>query len=86
MISLSDLEENLKMTLTKMTKMPVDSRKEETLDPINVPVTVRFLLGAHDPESASNLCVALSGALGPPMSRRLRRALQAINPMNLDWA
>lgn len=64
----------------------VMAAKDQTLTPIDVVIAIRRLLDFGSTESAANLCVAISGALGPTMSRRLSRALRTINPTVLNWS
>ena len=64
----------------------VMSAKDQTLDPIDVPAAVAAFTSAGNPDAARMLCVALSGALGPLVSKRLTRVLTAVNLVPLDWS
>jgi hypothetical protein len=72
--------------MVALTNRLVMAAKEQSLLPIDVAVAVRHLLASDSTESASNLCVAVSGALGPITTRKLGRALGAMNPTTPDWS
>lgn len=72
--------------MVALTNRLVMTAKEQRLIPIDFAVAVRYLLSSDSAESASNLCVAVSGALGPIMTRKLCRALGTMNPTSLDWS
>jgi hypothetical protein len=59
--------------------------KDRTLDPIDVPSAIALLTKSGTDESARTLCVALSGALGPLITRRLTRTLSSVNLTQLNW-
>lgn len=61
----------------------VMAAKDRTLDPMDVPSVIASL-GSN--ESAKTLTVAISGALGPLVSRRLVKVLSAVNLTVLDWS
>ena len=72
--------------MVALTNRLVMAAKEESLNPLDVAVVIGHLIESGSTESAANLCVAVSGALGPTMSRKLSRALGAISPTALDWS
>jgi hypothetical protein len=62
----------------------VMAAKDRTLRPLDFVGSVHALRNTS-PESAALLCVAVAGALGPLISKRLIRSLQMNNPIELDW-
>jgi hypothetical protein len=59
--------------------------KDRTLNPNDVPSVIALLAKSGTDESARTLCVALSGALGSLISRRLTKALSSVNLTQLNW-
>lgn len=64
----------------------VMASKDQSLAPINFVSAIKMLVDNGSRESAATIGVAVSGALGPTMSRRLTRALATINPSVLNWS
>jgi hypothetical protein len=62
----------------------VMAAKEQTLAPKDFVMSMH-LLRQSSPEAAILLGVAVAGALGPVMTRRLARSLTMNDPMDLDW-
>ena len=60
------------------------AKEDGKVDPIDVPSIIALLAKSGTDESARTLCVALSGALGPLMSRRLTKALSSVNMTQLN--
>jgi hypothetical protein len=59
--------------------------KDRTLNPSDIPSVIALLAKSGTDESARTLCVALSGALGSLISRRLTKALYSVNLTQLNW-
>ena len=59
--------------------------KDRTLNPSDIPSVIALLAQSGNDESARTLCVALAGALGPLISRRLTKALSSVNLTELNW-
>jgi len=60
--------------------------KDQTLNPMEIPATVGQFRLAGPVDSATLLCVAVSSALGPLLSRQLTRVLGSVNMTMLDWS
>ena len=69
-----------------LTNRLIMAAKEQSLSPIDVSIAIGHLLASDGTESAATLCAAISGVLGLTMTRRLCRALGAINPTALEWS
>jgi hypothetical protein len=62
----------------------VMAAKDRTLRPMDFIGSIHALNGSSR-DAAALLCVAVSGALGPLISKRLIKSLQMVNPIELDW-
>ena len=62
----------------------VMAAKEHTLLPKDFVMSMHHLM-KHSRQAVTLLGVAVAGALGPLMTRRLARSLDMNNPMDLDW-
>jgi hypothetical protein len=62
----------------------VMAAKDRTLQPVDFIGSIHALNGSSR-DAAALLCVAVSGALGPLISKRLIKSLQMVNPVDLDW-
>jgi hypothetical protein len=58
--------------------------KDRTLRPLDFVGSIHALNDSSR-DAAVLLCVAVSGALGPLISKRLITSLQKFNPGDLDW-
>lgn len=63
----------------------VAAAKDRTLKPLDVVESVGRLVATNE-SSAALLLVAVCGALGATITRRLTKSLQSIAPLDLDWS